>query len=119
MITVYNLNAGEELVFGQGLVDRSANENRSLYTGFEASFSARLPGGAMMFGSWTAEKNVSVFCESDDNPNGPPTGDLYQGRNVAQGGRFCDQRNFNMPFTARVQAGRQLHVCRSASTSAR
>ena len=52
----------------------------------------------MMFGSWTAEKNVSVFCENDDNPNGPPTGDLYQGRNVARGGRFCDQRNFNMPF---------------------
>jgi hypothetical protein len=85
-------------VYGIGLIDRSANDNRSLYTGFEASFSARLPGGAMMFGSWTAEKNVSVFCESDDNPNGPPTGDLYQGRNVAQGGRFCDQRNFDMPL---------------------
>ena len=62
----------------------------------------------MMFGSWTAERNVSVFCESDDNPNGPPTGDLYQGRNVAQGGRFCDQRNFDMPFIAGVQAGGQL-----------
>ena len=23
---------------------------------------------------------------------------LYQGRNVARGGRFCDQRDFNMPF---------------------
>jgi hypothetical protein len=99
MITVYNLNQAKNSVYGQGLIDRSANENRSLYTGVEASFSARLPGGAMMFGSWTAERNVSVFCESDDNPNGPPTGDLYQGRNVAQGGRFCDQRNFNMPFT--------------------
>ena len=99
MITVYNLNQAKNSVYGQGLIDRSANENRSLYTGVEASFSARLPGGAMMFGSWTAEKNTSVFCESDDNPNGPPTGDLYQGRNVAQGGRFCDQRNFNMPFT--------------------
>jgi hypothetical protein len=99
MITVYNLNQAKNSVYGQGLIDRSANENRSLYTGVEASFSARLPGGAMMFGSWTAEKNVSVFCESDDNPNGPPPGDLYQGRNVAQGGRFCDQRNFNMPFT--------------------
>ena len=85
-------------MFGQGLVDMSANEDRSLYTGFETSFSARLPGGAMMFGSWTAEKNVSVFCENDDNPNGPATGDLYQGRNVARGGRFCDQREFNMPF---------------------
>jgi hypothetical protein len=98
MITVYNLNAAKNGVFNQGLVDMSANQDRSLYTGFETSFSARLPGGAMMFGSWTAEKNVSVFCENDDNPNGPPTGDLYQGRNVARGGRFCDQREFNMPF---------------------
>ena len=97
-ITVYNLNAAKNSVFGQGLVDQSANDDRSLYTGFETSFSARLPGGAMMFGSWTAEKNVSVFCENNDNPNGPPTGDLYQGRNVARGGRFCDQREFNMPF---------------------
>ena len=53
----------------------------------------------MVFGSWTMEKNVSVFCESNDNPNGPPTADLYQGRNVAQAGRFCDQREFDMPFT--------------------
>jgi hypothetical protein len=98
MITVYNLVQAKNSVFGQGLVDVSANEDRSLYTGFETSFSARLPGGAMMFGSWTAEKNTSVFCENDDNPNGPPTGDLYQGRNVARGGRFCDQRNFNLPF---------------------
>jgi len=98
MITVYNLNLAKNSVYGQGLVDRSANDNRSLYTGVEASFSTRLPGGAMMFGSWTMEKNTSVFCESDDNPNGPTTGDLYQGRLVAQGGRFCDQRNFDMPF---------------------
>ena len=98
MITVYNLNLAKNSVYGQGLVDQSAKDNRSRYTGVEASFSARLPGGAMMFGSWTMEKNTSVFCESDDNPNGPTTGDLYQGRAVAQGGRFCDQRNFDLPF---------------------
>jgi hypothetical protein len=98
MITVYNLNQAKNAVYGIGLVDQSAREDRSLYTGFETSFSTRLPGGAMMFGSWTMEKNVSVFCESDDNPNGPPRADLYLGRNVANGGRFCDQRNFDMPF---------------------
>jgi len=98
VLTIYNLNAAKNSVFGRGLIDRSSNENKSLYTGVETSFSARLPGGAMMFGSWTMEKNVSVFCESDDNPNGPTTGDLYQGRPVAQGGRFCDQREFDIPF---------------------
>jgi hypothetical protein len=98
-VPVYNLKAEKNSVYGVGLVDRSAEEDRSFYTGFEASFSTRLPGGAMMFGSWTLEKNTSVFCESDDNPNGPPSGDLYQGTNVARGGRFCDQRNFDIPFT--------------------
>jgi hypothetical protein len=97
-ITIYNLNQAKNSVFGQGLVDRSSSRDRSFYTGFEASFSARLPGSATLFGSWTAEQNVSVFCESDDNPNGPQIADLYQGRNVSNGGRFCDQRQFDMPF---------------------
>jgi hypothetical protein len=97
-ITAYNLLQTKNSVYGQGLVDISGNQDKSLYTGFEASFSARLTGGSVIFGSWTAEKNVSVFCESNDNPNGPPRGDLYQGRNVAAGGRFCDQRKFSIPF---------------------
>ena len=97
-LTIYNLNAAKNSVYGRGLIDRSSGDNKSLYTGMEASFSTRLIGGATLFGSWTAEKNVSVFCESDDNPNGPTTGDLYQGRPVAQGGRFCDQREFDIPF---------------------
>jgi Carboxypeptidase regulatory-like domain len=98
MITVYNLNPAKSTVYGQGLIDRSSQQNRSLYTGFEASFTARLTGSGTMFGSWTAERNVSVFCESDDNPNGVPISDLYQGRSVSEGGRFCDQRQFHMPF---------------------
>ena len=102
-VPVYNLNAAKNSVYGVGLVDRSAADDRSFYTGFEASFSARLPGGAMLFGSWTLEKNTSVFCETDDNPNGPPSGDLYQGTNVARGGRFCDQRNFDIPFTQELK----------------
>ena len=98
-VPLYNLNAAKNSVYGVGLVDRSAENDRSFYTGVETSFSARLPGGAMLFGSWTMEKNTSVFCETDDNPNGPPSGDLYQGTNVARGGRFCDQREFDIPFT--------------------
>jgi hypothetical protein len=105
MITVYNLNAAKNSVYGQGLIDRSSENNRSFYTGVEASFSARLAGNGTMFGSWTAERNVSVFCDSNDNPNGATTNpsgatitDLYQGRTIAEGGRFCDQRQFHMPF---------------------
>ena len=55
--------------------------------------------GSTLFGSWTTEHNLSVFCSSDDNPNGPPTSDLYTGASVANGGRFCDQRKFHVPFT--------------------
>jgi hypothetical protein len=107
VLTIYNLRAEKNSVYGRGLIDRSSNEDKSLYTGIEASFSARLAGGAVVFGSWTAEKNVSVFCESDDNPNGPTTGDLYQGRPIAQGGRFCAPIRSSVP--ARVQVGRQRH----------
>jgi len=55
--------------------------------------------GSTLFGSWTTEHNLSVFCSSDDNPNGPPISDLYTGASVANGGRFCDQRKFHVPFT--------------------
>ena len=98
MITVYNLKQAKNSVYSQGLVDRSSTRNRFFYTGFEASFSARLAAGGTLFGSWTAERNVSVFCESDDNPNGVTTADLYQGRLVSEGGRFCDQQQFHIPF---------------------
>jgi Carboxypeptidase regulatory-like domain len=98
-ITMYNLKRDRLSAYNNApLVDVSSNDNLSLYTGMEVSFSTRLAGGAMLFGSWTTERNVSVFCESDDNPNGPSTGDLYQGRGVSQGGRFCDQRQFDVPF---------------------
>ena len=98
IITLYNLNLASNADFNSSMEDRSSVDNKSLYTGMEASFSMRFLAGSTLFGSWTAEKNISVFCESDDNPNGPTTGDLYQGRPVSQGGRFCDQRNFDLPF---------------------
>lgn len=98
VITLYNLNNASNADFNSAMVDRSSSDNKSLYTGMEASFSMRFLAGSTFFGSWTAERNISAFCESDDNPNGPTTDDLYQGRPVAQGGRFCDQRNFDIPF---------------------
>ena len=118
MITVYNLNQAKNSVYGQGLVDRSANENRSLYTGVEASFSARLPGGAMMFGSWTAEKNVSVFCESDDNPNGPPTGRPVSGAQRRAGRPLLRSARSSTCRSCTSSSWRATTGCRSASTSA-
>jgi hypothetical protein len=96
IITVYNLNSAKRSVWSSAQVDRNGDD-QSIYDGVEASFSARLPN-ATVFGGWTMEKNVSVFCSSDDDPNGVSTSDLYLGDTASSGGRFCDQRNFDVPF---------------------
>jgi hypothetical protein len=96
ILTVYNLNAAKRSQYGVALIDRNS-KNQSIYTGLETNLRARLARGAVQ-ASWSMERNVSVFCESNDDPNGPPVSDLYQGYSVANGGRFCDQRQFGMPF---------------------
>jgi hypothetical protein len=72
LITIYNLNRAK-----QGLVDqleRNSDINRSIYTGLETSFTARLRG-LNVFGGWTANRNIVVTCDTSD-PN------VF---------RFCDQ----------------------------
>jgi hypothetical protein len=98
VLTVYNLNAAKRSVFNAAGLDRNVDD-QSIYNGFDLTFSARPGAGSTLFGSWTTERNISVFCSSDDNPNGPPVADLYTGASVANGGRYCDHRNFDIPFT--------------------
>ena len=66
------------------------------------SFQARIRNGSTVFGGWTAERNVSTFCEADDDPNGISTPaiptDLYIGEQIGTGGRFCDQSAFAVPL---------------------
>ena len=97
-LTIYNLNAAKRAVFNAAGVDKNLGD-QSIYNGFDVTFNARPFAGTTLFGSWTTERNVSVFCSSDDNPNGPSIADLYTGALAANGGRFCDQRNFDIPFT--------------------
>jgi len=97
MVTVYNLNAAKRTVFGSALIDFSSKD-KSVYDGFETSFSARLPRGSTVFGGWTADRNVSTFCSNDDNPNGVAVADKYLGEMVLNGGPFCDQSQFGIPF---------------------
>ncbi len=97
VLTIYNLNTAKRGVFGAPILDTSSPNDKSLYTGFETNFSLRVPG-TTLFGSWTAEHNISVFCNINDNPNGISTNDLYAGATVSAGGRYCDQRQFNVPF---------------------
>jgi hypothetical protein len=97
-LTVYNLNSAKRAVYNAAGVDKNVPD-QSIYNGFDLSFNSRLLAGSTLFGSWTFERNKSVFCSSDDNPNGPPVADLYTGASVAFGGGFCDERQFDIPFT--------------------
>lgn len=98
VLTIYNLNSTKRSVFNTAGVDKNVGD-QSIYNGFDVTFNARPWPGTTVFGSWTTERNISVFCSSDDNPNGPPVVDLYTGVLVANGGGFCDQRNSDIPFT--------------------
>jgi hypothetical protein len=99
VLTIYNLNPAKRSVYGAALLDRNAPDDKSIYNGVDVLVQGRLGGGSTIIASWTIEKNVSVFCSSDDNPNGPTVADLYTGSPAANGGRFCDQRRFDIPWT--------------------
>jgi hypothetical protein len=99
MLTLYNLNPAKRSVFSSAQIDRNSSLDSTAYNGIETSLSARLPRGIIAFGGWTAERNVSKFCEADKNdPNGVITMDLYMAESVSSGGRFCDQGAFDVPF---------------------
>ena len=97
MITVYNLSTAKRSQFAT-IRDSNSATDQSIYNGFETSFQARLSGGPTVYGGWTIERNISIYCSGDDNPNGSVGADLYQAAPIALGGRFCDQSQFNVPF---------------------
>jgi hypothetical protein len=103
IITVYNLSSAKRGVYNNAQVDFNStgqfagSKMESIYNGMEVSFSARL-SRTTVFGGWTMEHNLSNFCDTNDNPNGATTSDLYEGNTVALGGRFCDETAFSKPF---------------------
>lgn len=79
-LTVYNLNPAKQ---GQvRLVDSNSDVNGRRYDGWELSFNARLPRGANVFGGWTTDRLVRWACDTND-------------ANLL---RFCDERDFGLPF---------------------
>lgn len=93
-LTVYNLNRDKrgQVVF----VDKNSNRNSSTYDGVEFAFTAQIRR-ATLFGGWTVERNVSNSCETD-NPNGVIGTDLYLGATITNGGPFCNEAEFSIPF---------------------
>ena len=97
-LTVYNLNAAKKAVFTTPIVDKNVPSNTSKYNGFDLSFQSRLAKGSTIFGSWSTERNITIFCGNNDDPNGLTQSDLYSGATVATSGRFCDQSKFQVPL---------------------
>ena len=100
ILTIYNLNPEKRTVYGE-IRDRNG-DNDSIYDGFETSFSARLPNGTNIYGGWTIERMVGKYCDNNDNPNGGTITTEF-GKVISNGGRFCDESNFDIPFKSDVK----------------
>src|SRR5262249_33084319 len=74
-LTLFNLDPSKATLYAKQLIDVNSDINRTIYDGFEASFTARLPGGGNMFGGWNDDRLITVACDQYD-PNKL---------------RFCDQ----------------------------
>ena len=106
VLTVYNLNAAKRSVFNAAGVDKNVDD-RSIYDGVDVTFNARLAGGTTCSEAGT-ERNLSAFCSSDDNPNGPPVADLYTGASVSNGGGSANRAR--SMFRSRISSSsRRVH----------
>ena len=87
VITVYNLDPAKVSAVDE--VDTTATDARKqLFKAFEFTFSARLVGGATLFGGTSTAQNLTVTCDEPDNPNLD---------------RFCDQRETGVPYTTQLK----------------
>lgn len=75
MITLFNLNPAKAGQYASQLIDVNSDVNRTIYDGFELSFTARLPRRTVIFGGWTNDRLITITCDQYD-PNKL---------------RFCDQ----------------------------
>jgi hypothetical protein len=95
ILTIYNLNPAKR---GQvSILDYNSDTNTHISNDLELSFNSRLPNGSTVFGGWTTSRNVEVTCDND-NPNGFNQADLFSSITFLRGGRFCDERNLDIPF---------------------
>ena len=87
VITVYNLNPAKVTQVAD-LDTTATSDRKQLFTGFEFTFNARLPGGASLFGGTSTDRNLRVECDDPDNPNVD---------------RFCDQRETGVPYRTQLK----------------
>jgi outer membrane receptor protein involved in Fe transport len=95
ILTIYNLNKDKE---GQvDLLDSTADYSKARinYSGFEISFSARLPRGGTVFGGWAAGQLVHVNCANFFEEDKPEYERRASDPNTL---RNCDQSQLGIPF---------------------
>ncbi len=94
-LTIYNLDPAKR---GQvEIVDYNSSRNTHISNDLELSFNSRLPNGSTVFGGWSASRNVENTCDAE-NPNGENFADLFYSITFLKGGRFCDERQLDIPF---------------------
>lgn len=67
VITVYNISQAALLQVDR--VDFASSKRQQIYNGYEFNLSARLPGGASLFGGTTTQNTLNVNCDQPDDPN--------------------------------------------------
>ena len=86
-IPAYNL-ASSKVTQVQEIDTTATSQRQQLFTGYEFTFNARLPGGANLFGGTATQRNLTVTCDEPDNPNFD---------------RFCDQRQTDVPYLTQMK----------------
>jgi hypothetical protein len=123
-VTVYNLNKARQPTFNTQLLDINAPNDKSIYNGVEVSFNGRFGSRGNVFANWNIERNLSVFCTYNGDPNGPMVPDLYNTNvgaigisSVSNGGPFCDQRKYSVPFLQQFKILGNFPIWRGIETA--
>jgi len=99
-LTLYKINPS---LIGKGapVIDKNSPNNYRVYNGIEASFMARLGGGAQVFGGFLTARQVSNLCDSTDG-----TGTIaFAQASDPNYTLYCDQSKFDIPFRTQYKLG--------------
>jgi carboxypeptidase family protein len=86
---------------GAPVIDKNSPRNYRVYNGIEASFMARIRGGAQAFGGVLVARQISNLCDSAD---GTATIAFAQAADPNYT-LYCDQTQFDIPFRAQFKFG--------------
>ena len=65
--TVFDVTAAAQRLVPE--FDTNSDNRSHVYNAFDATVNTRLPGGALLFGGFVAERNLRNICDEPDDPN--------------------------------------------------